>query len=166
MLKIVLYLSYYLKTTRHIMGRLQAYPIKIRADKLQYRFISKGAEGDIVKIVAYDFWENNKWNLAFGDANADESDFDDKVISNNQDMRRVIQTIFATGLIFSDAYPDRRIYIEPVDRKRKLLYNRVFQDQQVAIEEFYTIHGLFILEDKEEKYDAHTLYDAFLLTKK
>ena len=147
------------------MGRLQAYPIEYTEDKLQYRFVSKGAESDIVKIVVYDFWKDNKWNLAFGDANSDESDFDDTVISNNQDMRRVIQTIFGTGLIFSDAYPDRRIYIEPVDRKRKLLYNRVFQDQQLAIEEFYTIHGLIISENKEEKYHAHTLYDAFILTK-
>jgi hypothetical protein len=148
------------------MGRLQAYPIESRADKLRYRFVSKGVEGDIVKIVAYDFWEDNKWNLAFGDADADETDFDDKVISNNQDMRRIIQTVFETGVIFSATYPERRIYIEPVDRKRKLLYNRVFQDQQTAIEEFYTIHGLFLSEDREEKYEAHTLYDAFLLTKK
>ena len=147
------------------MGRLQAYPIESSEDKLQYRFISKGVKGNIVKIVVYDFWEDDKWNLAFGDANADESDFDDKVISNNQDMRRVIQTIFETARIFSAAYPERKIYIEPVDRKRKLLYNRVFQDQQTAIEEFYMIHGLFISEDKEEKYDAHTIYDAFLLTK-
>ena len=148
------------------MGRLQAYPIESNADKLQHRFVSKGVEGDIVKLVLYDFMEINKWNLAFGDANADESDFDDKVISNNQDMRRVIQTIFETARIFSAAYPERKIHIEPVDRKRKLLYNRVFQDQQMAIEEFYTIHGLFISEDKEEKYDAHTIYEAFLLTKK
>ena len=81
-------------------------------------------------------------------------------------MRRVIQTVFETGLMFSAAYPERRIYIRPFDRKRKLLYNRVFQDQQTTIEAFYTIHGLFISEDKEEKYDAHTIYEAFLLTKK
>lgn len=148
------------------MGRLQAYPIESSEDKLQHRFVSKGVEGDIVKLVIYEFYEADKWNLAFGDANADESDFDDGVVSNNQDMRRVIQTVFDTGLMFSAAYPERKIYIRPVDRKRKLLYNRVFQDQQTAIEAFYSIQGLFILEKKEEGYDAHTLYDAFLLTKK
>ncbi len=148
------------------MGRLQACPIEYSEDKLQYRFISKGAENDIVKLVVYEYVEDDRWNLAFGDANADESDFDDTVISNNQDMRRVIQTIFATGLVFSAAYPERKIYIEPVDRKRKLLYNRVFQEKQVAIEEFYTIEGIFLTEDKQEKYEAHTIYEGFLLTKK
>ena len=148
------------------MGRLQAYPIEFTEDKLQYRFVSKGAESDIVKLVFYEYIEDDRWNLAFGDANADESDFDDSVISNNQDMRRVIQTVFTTGLIFSAAYPDRKIYIKPFDRKRNLLYNRVFQDQQVAIEAFYTIHGLLTSEDKEEKYDSHKIYERFLLTKK
>ncbi len=148
------------------MGRLQAYPIESSEDKLQYRFVSKGTEGDIVKIVVYEFMDIDKWNLAFGDANADESDFDDGVVSNNQDMRRVIQTIFDTGLMFSAAYPEGKIYIKPFDRKRKLLYNRVFKDQQTAIEEFYTIHGLFIAEDRTEIYDYREIYEGFVLTKK
>jgi hypothetical protein len=36
------------------MGRLQAYPIEHSEDKLYYRFVSKGTENDIVKIVTYE----------------------------------------------------------------------------------------------------------------
>jgi hypothetical protein len=147
------------------MGRLQAYPIEHSEDKLYYRFVSKGAENDIVKIVTYEDMGTDEWNLAFGDANADETDFDDKIITNNQDMRRVIQTVFATGLIFSEAYPERKIQIKPVDRQRKLLYNRVFQDRHTAIEEFYTIYGVSFTDGAEELYDSRKIYDGFLLTK-
>jgi hypothetical protein len=142
------------------MGRLQAYPIEYSEDKLNYRFISKGAENDIVKIVTYEDMKSDEWNLAFGDANADETDFDDKIITNNQDMRRVIQTVFATGLIFSAAYPERKIKIVPVDRQRKLLYNRVFQDRHTAIEEFYTVYGLSFTGDTKELYDSRKIYEG------
>jgi hypothetical protein len=80
-------------------------------------------------------------------------------------MRRVIQTVFATGLIFSAAYPDRKIKIVPVDRQRKLLYNCVFHDRHIAIEEFYTIYGLSFTDDTKKLYDFQKIYKGFLLTK-
>ena len=154
-----------IKINLHIMGRLQAYPLEHSEDKLRYRFISKGESGHIVKLVRYEPMGERDWNLAFGDANSDESDFDDKIISNNGDMRQIIQTLFLTGLVFTEAYPNRRIFVEPVDAKRGLLYNRVFKDKQVEIEAFFYIKGK-LPKRKAEKYNPLKIYRSFILTRK
>jgi hypothetical protein len=148
------------------MSRIQAYPIEYSEDRLRYRFVSKGIEGDIVKLIRYECIDEIKWNLAFGDANADESDFDDVIVSNNGDMRRIIQTLFLTSLIFSEAYPNRKIYIEPIDRRRCLLYNRVFQDQQKEIEAYFVIYGVLPKRSKPDLFDPKRIYNSFILTRK
>jgi hypothetical protein len=132
------------------MSRLQFYPLEKSEDNLRYRFVSQGESADIVKLVIYEHYKDDLWNLAFGDANEDETEFDDTTISDNGDMRKVIRTIFETGVIFTDTYPNRNILIIPVDKQRQMLYNRVFSDKYEEIE-----------EDIPSK-----LYKAFLLTRK
>jgi hypothetical protein len=53
-------LNLIIKTNLHIMGRLQAYPIEHSEDKLYYRFVSKGTENDIVKIVTYEDMQSDE----------------------------------------------------------------------------------------------------------
>lgn len=148
------------------MGRLQAYPIECSADKLRYSFVSSGLAGEIVKLVSYDYYRLSLWNLSFGDANDDQTDFDDTVISDNGDMRKVMQTIFQTSLIFTDEYPNRKIYIEPVDRKRRVLYNRIFQEKQADIEQHFIIEGSFSHKIDNEPYNPLRIYDTFVVTRK
>jgi hypothetical protein len=148
------------------MSRLQFYPIEISDDKLRYRFVSNGLSGDIVKLVSYENYESDLWNLAFGDANEDETDFDDKTISDNGDMRKVIRTIFETGLIFTNAYPKRNILIIPVDKQRQMLYNRVFKDKYEEIEEDFIIEGINFKISNPEKYTSSKIYRGFILTRK
>jgi hypothetical protein len=148
------------------MSRLQFYPLEISEDKLHYRFVSKGLSGDIIKLVNYENYEDDIWNLAFGDANEDETDFDDTTISDNGDMRKVIRTIFETGVIFTDTHPKRNILIIPVDRQRQILYNRVFSDKYEEIEEHFIIEGINSKISDAEKYIPSKSYKAFLLTRK
>ena len=166
MLKIATYFNYYQKTTRHIMSRLQAYPIEYGEDKLKFCFVSIGFAGEIVKLVSYDYYRSSLWNLSFGDANDDQTDFDYKVISDNGDMRKVMQTVFQTSLIFTDEYPNRKIYIEPVDRKRRVLYNRILQEKQTDIEQYFTIEGGFSNKIGNEPYNPLKMYDTFVVTRK
>ena len=98
------------------MSRLQAYPIEYNKDKLKFCFVSIGLAGEIVKLVSYDYYHSSLWNLSFGDANDDQTDFDDTVISDNGDMRKVMQTIFQTSLIFTDEYPNRKIYSRLIEK--------------------------------------------------
>jgi hypothetical protein len=148
------------------MSRLQFYPLEISDDKLRYRFVSNGLTGDIIKLVSYENYEGDLWNLAFGDADEDETDFDDKTISDNGDMRKVIRTIFETGLIFTDTYPKRNILIIPVDKQHQMLYNRVFKDKYDEIETDFTIEGINSKISDTEKYAPSKIYRAFILTRK
>jgi hypothetical protein len=162
----VFFIQFFTKTKATPMSRLQSYPLEISKDKLWYRFISIGEAGSIIKLVNYEYVRSSLWNLAFGDANSDQTDFDDTTITDNGDMRKVMQTVFQTSLIFTDEYPDRKIFIEPVDRKRRLLYNRIFQDKKEEIEKFFTIEGEILGQIDNEPYSAQKMYDAFTVTRK
>jgi hypothetical protein len=145
------------------MSRHPSYPLTISADKLLFRFVSTGSAGNIVKLVRYEAMPTGLWNLGFGDANEDESDFDDSIVTNNNDMRKVLQTVFKTILLFTDAYPNRKIYIEPVDKRRKLLYNRAFYETHEDVASIFLILAVAEGMSGAEKYDPQKEYDAFVL---
>ena len=52
---------------------------------------------------------------------------DDIVVTNNYDVAKVMRTIAKIVYVFFEHYPERTVYIEPVDEKRKRLYNLIFQ---------------------------------------
>jgi len=69
-----------------------AYETRPNAEKTLFEFESTGEKGTIPKIVLFDREGNYMWNLAFGDK-TDGFEFDDKVITNNHDLWKVIQTV-------------------------------------------------------------------------
>lgn len=110
--------------------------------------------------------KNNIWNLGFGDVKG--KTWSDTAISNNNDFRKVLQTVVNAVHLFLEAYPDRQIFFKPVDYKRKLLYNRIFQQKWHEIEVLFTIKAI-ILENsnpKFENYDPKNRYDYFIVQKK
>ncbi len=146
------------------MKKREGYKFDYNEDKTKFHFISTGPAGAIAKIVEYSIY-GAMWNLAFGDADEGKEDFDDASITNNGDMRKVIQTVVNTAYLFTDAYPDRKIYIEPVDRKRKLLYNRIFQEKTEEIMAAFKVQGIEFEERKLENYNPEKNYDVFVLTR-
>ena len=63
-------------------------------------------------------------------------------------------------------YPNRKIYIEPADRKRRVLYNRIFQEKQADIEQYFIIEGGFLNKADNESYNSLRMYDKFVVTRK
>ena len=92
---------------------------------LIFSFHSEGIQGKILKIVIFTHLDNGKWNLAFGDWK--NKNLDDKVMSNNEDVVKVIGTVAKAAYKFFENYPDATLEIKPVDEKRKKLYNIAFQ---------------------------------------
>jgi hypothetical protein len=131
-------------------------------DKIEYLFASKGQQGMIVKIVSFTLLEDNLWNLAFGDLH--KGSFDDTVISNNQDIVKIIGTVAKITYEFSDTYPLRSIYIKPVDEKRKRLYNHVFRRHCDFINDTFQIIG--VKNGKEAPYSPDSFYDIFKLKRR
>jgi hypothetical protein len=130
--------------------------------KTLYLFESEGEQGTIVKIVIFSPYEGIFWNLAFGDIIGNS--IDDSVVSNNYDIVKVMSTIGKIVYDFSAQYPNRGIYIRPVDEKRKKLYNHVFRRNYDAINRVFDVTG--ILETIEEDYSSKKSYDVFKLKRK
>ncbi|GEM_PF-987366 len=144
------------------MKKLEVYEFTSNKIKTEFRFESTGPKGIITKIVKFSIVRENLCNLAFGDLVSD--DFDDEIISNNGDLRKIISTLANIVHSFTLSNPEIKIAIVPVDRKRKLLYNRIFQQYELEILEFYSIEGFLSVRRTKEQYDPNKLYDAFVIS--
>jgi hypothetical protein len=135
------------------------FPIK---DKLFYGFFSEGVKGVFLKVIIFSLEKDGKWNLAFGDW--ENNDIDDKVMTNNQDVVRVIGTVAKVTYDFFVNYPNAVVVIKPVDEKRKKLYNIVFQRHYETIKNDFKIIG-FIGKQKQI-YSPKKRYDNFEISLK
>jgi hypothetical protein len=136
------------------------------AKKVKFMFTSVGDNGSIEKIIEFSLMTNNIWNLGFGDVKG--KTWTDTAVSNNNDLRKVLQTVANAVHLFLEAYPERQLFFKPVDRKRKLLYNRTFQQKWHEIEPLFTVKAVN-LEDTNPKfkdYNPKKLYDLFTMKKK
>ena len=77
---------------------------------------------------------------------------------------KVISTVAKITYAFSNTYPLRRIKIEPVDEKRKKLYNHVFRRHYETINADFDIIGQ--INEKRERYSPQKFYDSFELNRK
>ena len=127
-----------------------------------YIFESKGEQRSILKGIVFSQFEGNLWNLAFGDIQ--NGDINDSVVSNNQDIVKIIGTIAKIVYEFSNQYPNRDILINPVDDKRKKLYNHVFRRHFDTIKLDFHVTG--ISDGVDEDYSPEKVYDIFKLKRK
>ncbi len=140
-----------------------AYPYFPITDNLFYGFFSVGVKGKIPKAIIFTFEKRKKkWNLAFGDWK--NNDIDDQVMTNNQDVVKVIGTVAKVTYQFFDDYPDAVLVIEPVDEKRKKLYNIVFQRHFETIQQDFKIEGF--IKKRKQNYSPQRTYEKFELSLK
>ncbi len=141
--------------------KAQGYPTSSNEAKTEFLFDSIGSKGTIRKIVTYTPYMEDLWNLAFGDVRG--KDFDDSVVSDNGDLRVVIQTVANTVYYFLEAYPHLQVLIEPVDDRRKNLYNMVFQKKQLEIQADYVVEGILSDVNDREPFDSEKTYEGFVV---
>ncbi len=76
---------------------LPKYPLASSDKMMTFEFVSEGKNGIIHKIVKFQPTNlKGLYNLAFGDKNLETDDIDDKVISNNGDSEKVLDSSFYT----------------------------------------------------------------------
>ena len=120
-------------------------------------FESEGKQGKIIKIVEFSPYKGNRWNLGFGDWQ--NGKINDSIITNNHDAMMVIRTVSKITLHFFEHYPDRIVYINPVDEKRKKLYNLVFKRHFLEISPIFDVIGY--INEESETYSIEKNYDSF-----
>lgn len=141
----------------------ESYPYRTDSEKEVYFFESIGPKGQIGKMIQFDFMGENTWNLAFGDR-LDGHHFDDSANSNNGDLVKIMATVAETIRVFSERWPNRMIHIQPLDEKRKRLYNAIFSRHFHHIEADFYIFGE--LAAQLHSYRPERIFDRFLLVSK
>lgn len=143
------------------MSIQESYPVH-KLDSKNYVFESIGDKGTIIKIVLYERLDKNRYNLAFGDFI--NGDVNDEIISNNNDITKVISTVARTIYDFTEENSEAIIEIKGVDAKRTRFYNTVFKRRFLEIKETFFIVG--IVNDLEEEYNPNQFYEAFEIKRK
>ncbi len=140
-----------------------SYDYLVFQNKTYYYFESEGKQGTIQKAIIFTLIEDDIWNLAFGDFHKGE--IDDSVISNNHDIVKLFNTIAKAVYEFSAEFPKRHINIEPVDEKRRKLYNHIFRRNYEDISLIFYIIGIYS-NKLEEDYSGKNFYTSFKLIRK
>lgn len=139
----------------------ESYPFIASSNQTQYFFQSEGKQGTILKIVIFTHIIDDLWNLGFGDVDMDKGTIDGLVVTNNQDVAKVIGTVAKITYAFFADFPERSIEIKPVDERRKTLYNYVFKKHFKDIH--LAFHVIGSINMVEELYNPNNLYDSFKL---
>ena len=145
------------------MSIQKSYPIYKVPNSNIFLFESVGEKGTILKRVIFQPAYRNRYNLAFGDAEGEDTN--DNVISNNHDLLKVMSTIVTIVYYFFDKNPAAMLKIEGVDSKRRRLYNSIFKRKYKDLKEDFQIYG--ITENRKlEEYNPNQFYQIFEIQKK
>jgi len=140
------------------------YPIVVNDDLLTYEFYSEGLRGRIKKSVIYTRIEGNLFNLGFGDWNEATQRLDDSSRTNNGDRDKVLATVAATAIDFTDKIQNARIFVEGSTLARTRLYQMGISYNLLEIKLKFEIQGFFI--NHWEVFQPGRNYDAFLIRRK
>ena len=112
----------------------------------RYLFISTG-KMRIEKVVDFiPLGIGDFMNIRFGDLLPDDS-IDDKVISNNGDIIKVLATIVDILRHFTTQHPQTEIYFHGTTEDRNRLYRRIIRTYYPEFSKEFAIAGVFSIEN-------------------
>lgn len=120
----------------------EQYPYLTNANKVSFEFVSYGPKGMIRKEVRYTARDNGDFifNLGFGDLNEKTDELDDFSISNNGDKEKVLATVAATVLEFTENFPQAFVYAKGSTPVRTRLYQiAIMQNLQQIEKRLYNL---------------------------
>ena len=130
-----------------------------------FKFTSEGPRGSIKKLVLYSqMFEQDIYNLAFGDYNEGTESINDITITNNNDSQKVLSTVASTLYLFTEKHPNVWIYAIGSNTARTRLYRIGITTNLEAILEDFEIYGL--CNDTWNGFEKGIDYEAFLVKRK
>lgn len=145
--------------------------ISISSNTLDFKFTSTGTKGELEKLVQFKPFENRDdiYNLALGTID-DRGQVDFETLSKNGDRNKILATIGASAYVFSETYPDRKIFLRGDIPSKTRLYQIAIGTAHEELCQTFSIQGL-ILNKEDKKYIAEEFkkgknYDAFLFIRK
>jgi hypothetical protein len=144
---------------------LPKYDIRTGETVFIYEFTSVGTKGSIQKMIDFQYTNlKDFYNLAFGDKDPITGEIDDKVVSNNGDMEKVLATIVAAVYSFTDRFPEAWIYAEGSTPARTRLYRINTVKYLSAINEDFDLRCL--LNGEWEEFNPSVDYQGFVVKRK
>jgi hypothetical protein len=143
---------------------LPKYPLFATEEIHTYGFYSEGPMGRIKKFVFYEKIGDNLFNLGFADWDEGRKEANDSSRSNNGDRNKVLATVASTAVIFTDQFPEARLFAEGSTPGRTRLYQMGIAHNLLEINEKFEIKGF--INDQWEAFQHGRNYKAFLITRK
>ena len=109
-------------------------------------------------------FENDIYNLAFGDYNEETNSINDAVITNNNDSQKVLATVASTLYVFTDKHPNFWVYATGSNSARTRLYRMGINTNLEEILEDFKVFGLS--DETWREFEKGKEYEAFLVKRK
>jgi hypothetical protein len=144
---------------------LSRYDLKCDSEGTNFYFTSIGPRGTIPKLVRFqNLWDDNLYNLAFGDLSQASDSPDDMVISNNGDMDQILATVAYTIWEFTKRNPEAIVVAKGSTKTRTRLYQIKIIAFLEEIESDFQIKGL--INENWIKFEIGTNFEAFSIVRK
>lgn len=131
----------------------------------EFFFESIGSKGLIMKVIAFQETDiENIYNLALADVNPETGEIDDKIVSDNGDMMKILATIFHIIKHFIDYHPNYQIYFTSDSLTRNRLYRMAINNAYSELNADFELFGF--LNNQPEPFISNKPYHAFLLKKR
>jgi hypothetical protein len=144
---------------------LDKYEFVANDDHKSYEFDSEGPKGLIKKAVIYKRlaqWNENVFNLEFGDWDERTQNIDYNVKSNNNDRDKILATVAATVLDFTALNPTAIVYAVGATPSRTRLYQMGINTYWDEISKEFAIYGF--RQGYWEPFQQGRNYEAFVGT--
>lgn len=146
---------------------IERYEYVIAESLIDFEFESDGPKGKIKKIVSFSPYNSDGityFNLAFGDLVKETGKLNDVVISDNKDTMKILSTIAAVVLEFTQHFPDIFVYAKGSTPARTRLYQMGLSSNWNEIDPQMQVFGF--VDGGWEIFKKNVNYEAFLAKRK
>jgi hypothetical protein len=145
--------------------KLDRYELKADDQFTTFDFLSEGPKGKIEKIIQFSLVnQNNLYNLAFGDRDYLTGEIDDKIVTDNGDIEKILATVVAAVYAFCDKVPEAWIYATGSTAARTRLYRMGITKYYDIVESDFEIFGQ--TQSEWERFEKGKDYEAFVVQRK
>lgn len=141
---------------------LERYSFTTEREHVNYEFVSEVQNGEIRKAIIFKLIYSKReiYNLGFGDYNEETKEVDDLSVSNNQDRDKILATVAAAVIDFSEKHPTATIVALGSTDSRTRLYRMGITKHFENISNIFDVEGFnngWKPFEKEHNYEAFSI---------
>ncbi|SKC66197.1 DUF6934 family protein [Ohtaekwangia koreensis] len=136
---------------------------------LDFEFSSTGPKGEVRKIVRFTKMKIadasiEVYNIGFGDYNKLEDKIDDLIVTDNKDSDKVMASVAAAVMTFTDHRPETLVFAQGSTAVRTRYYNMVIAYHYKDIKSSFDVWGHY--QGEWEVFKQNKAYTAILAKRK